>query len=331
MEKLVDGYSRKINYLRMSVTDRCNLRCVYCMPADGIELCESANILRYEEFLRIARIAVAHGVTSIRVTGGEPLVRKGIVDFIGSLASMPGLEDLAITTNGVLLKDYARRLKEAGLKRVNVSLDSLKSDRFFKITRGDNLQQVLDGLDEAVRVGLCPVKINMVVIKGFNEDEIVEFAALSKVKPYHVRYIEYMPFDTQEGWQKDKCISAKEMKEMIEAGLGPLEPVDVPTGGRGPAKRFRFKDAPGEVGFISPVSEHFCNSCNRLRLTADGKLRACLFSDVEIDLRTALREGADDSVIESILFKACKEKPERHHINENIFKRCSKTMSLIGG
>ena len=331
MARFVDAYKRKIDYLRISVTDRCNLRCVYCMPPEGIDLMESAGILRYEEFLRIARIAVAHGVSKIRITGGEPLVRKGIVEFLHSLASLDGLKDLSLTTNGVLLKDYAARLKEAGLSRVNVSLDSLKRDRFLKMTRGDNLQQVLDGLDEAVKIGLTPVKINMVAIKDFNDDEIIDFARLSLFKPYHVRYIEYMPFNTQEGWQRDKCISAAAMKDIIEKGVGPLEPVPEEKGAAGPARRYRFKGAPGEVGFISPVSEHFCGSCNRLRLTSDGKLRNCLFSDKEIDLRGPIREGSGDEVIEELLFKAVMEKPEGHHINENVFKKCSRTMSLIGG
>ncbi|MBI1911600.1 MAG: GTP 3',8-cyclase MoaA [Deltaproteobacteria bacterium] len=330
MEKLVDAYERKIDYLRMSVTDRCNLRCVYCMPPEGIDLADSQNILRYEELLRIARIAIGHGVSKIRITGGEPLVRKGILEFLKSLSEIPGLNDLSLTTNGVLLKQYAQNLKDAGLKRVNVSLDSLKRDRFQKMTRGDNLQDVLDGLEEALKVGLTPVKINMVVIKGFNDDEVIEFAMMSKVKPYHVRFIEYMPFNTQEGWQRDKCISAKELRELISK-VEPLEPVIDSSGSAGPAKRYKFKDAPGEVGFISPISEHFCGSCNRLRLTSDGKLRTCLFSDNEIDLRTALRDGSGDEVIEHILFKAVAEKPSGHRINENVFKKCSRTMSLIGG
>ncbi|MBI5492096.1 MAG: GTP 3',8-cyclase MoaA [Deltaproteobacteria bacterium] len=330
MEKLIDAYERKIDYLRISVTDRCNLRCVYCMPPEGIELIESKDILRYEEFLRIVRIAADHGVTKVRVTGGEPLVRKGIIEFLAELASIKGIDDLSLTTNGVLLKEYAQRLKEAGLRRVNVSLDSLKRDRFLKMTRGDNLQQVLDGLEEAERVGLTPVKINMVVIKGFNDDEVLEFAMMSKVKPYHVRYIEYMPFNTQEGWQRDKCITARELKEMIEK-VEPLFPVTDASGGAGTARRYRFKDAPGEVGFISPVSEHFCGSCNRLRLTSDGKLRTCLFSDNEIDIRKALRDGSSDDAVEALLFRAVKEKPQGHQINENIFKKCSRTMSLIGG
>ncbi|MBI5455135.1 MAG: GTP 3',8-cyclase MoaA, partial [Deltaproteobacteria bacterium] len=323
MTKLVDSYERKIDYLRISVTDRCNLRCVYCMPPEGIDLTESSNILRYEEFYRIARIAAAHGVSKIRITGGEPLVRKGIIEFLASLAAIPGIEDLSLTTNGVLLKDYAQRLKDAGLKRVNVSLDSLKRERFQKMTRGDNLQDVLEGLDAAEKAGLTPVKINMVVIKGFNDDEVLDFALMSKSRPYHVRFIEYMPFNTQEGWQRDKCLTMKELKNIIEEKLGPLEPVKDPKGGAGPARRYRFKDAPGEVGFISPVSEHFCGSCNRLRLTSDGKLRVCLFSDSEIDIRKALRDGSGDEVIEHLLFKAVAEKPERHHINENIFKKCS--------
>lgn len=331
MTKLVDSYERKIDYLRISVTDRCNLRCVYCMPPEGIDLTESSNILRYEEFYRIARIAAAHGVSKIRITGGEPLVRKGIIEFLSSLAAIPGIEDLSLTTNGVLLKDYAQRLKDAGLKRVNVSLDSLKRERFQKMTRGDNLADVLAGLEEAEKAGLTPVKINMVVIKGFNDDEVLDFALMSKSRPYHVRFIEYMPFNTQEGWQRDKCLTMKELKAIIEDKLGPLEHVADPKGGAGPARRYRWKDAPGEVGFISPVSEHFCGSCNRLRLTSDGKLRVCLFSDSEIDIRKALRDGSGDEVIEHLLFKAVAEKPERHHINENIFKKCSRTMSLIGG
>lgn len=331
MEELKDTYQRRIDYLRISVTDRCNLRCVYCMPPQGIDLMESQGILRYEELLRVARIAAGHGVTKIRVTGGEPLVRKGIVEFLRDLSSIPGIDDLSLTTNGVLLKEYAQRLKDAGLRRVNVSLDSMNRERFLKMTRGDNLNDVLDGLEAAHGAGLVPVKINMVVIKDFNDDEVVEFAGLSLEKPYHVRFIEYMPFNSSEGWQRDKCLSARQLKELIEARIAPLEPVDTSRDGAGPARRFKFRDAPGEVGFISPVSEHFCGSCNRLRLTADGKLRTCLFSDNEIDIRAALRDGSSDGAVEALLFKAVKEKPERHYINENIFKRCSRTMSLIGG
>ncbi len=329
-QPLIDSYERKIDYLRMSITDRCNLRCVYCMPAEGIELARSSDILRYEELLRIARIAAAHGVSKLRLTGGEPLVRKGLVEFISELSKIEGIKDLSLTTNGVLLAEYAERLKEAGLDRVNVSLDSLDRERFAKVTRGDDLDKVLKGLERAQEVGLTPVKINMVVIKGFNDDEIMDFAMLTKVKPYHVRFIEYMPFDTAEGWKREKCLSVNEIRRMIEA-VEPLEESKGASKGAGPATRFRFKDAIGEVGFISPVTNHFCGSCNRLRLTSDGKLRTCLFSDREIDLRTALRDGSPDEEIERILFRAAAEKPSGHTINENIFKKCSKTMSLIGG
>jgi len=331
MTKILDAYSRKIDYLRISVTDRCNLRCVYCMPPEGIPLVGSSDILRYEELLRVARIAASHGVTKIRITGGEPLVRKGIAEFLKELSSIPGVDDLSVTTNGVLLKDYARRLKDAGLKRVNVSLDSLKRDRFMKMTRGDNLGDVLDGLKEAEAVGLVPVKVNMVVIKGFNDDEITDFAKISIERPYHIRFIEYMPFNSSEGWQRDKCLSAREIKDIIEKALGELVPVTDRKWGAGPARRFRLQGARGEIGLISPVSEHFCGECNRLRLTADGKLRTCLFSDNEIDIRKALRDGSGDDAIEALLFRAVDEKPMKHYINENIFKKCSRTMSLIGG
>ncbi len=331
MRPLIDSYRRKIEYLRISVTDRCNLRCLYCMPAEGVVLAPPESILRYEEILRVARIAVEHGVKSIRVTGGEPLVRKGIVGFIRELAGLKGLKEVSLTTNGVALGEFAERLRDAGLKRVNVSLDSLKRERFTRVTRGDRLDAVLEGIKKAEKAGLTPVKINMVVIKGFNDDEILDFARISVKNPYHVRFIEYMPFDTEEGWDREKCLGADEIKGIIEKAFGPLEEVLVKGSGAGPARRFRLAHGKGELGFISPVTRHFCGECNRLRLTADGKIRACLFSDTEVDLRAALRDGSPDSVIEDLLFRAVMEKPEGHHINENIFKRCARTMSLIGG
>jgi len=330
MRALIDSHKRKIDYLRISVTDRCNLRCLYCMPEEGVNLASSASILRYEEIMRIARLCVNHGVTRIRVTGGEPLVRKGIVEFIRELAGLKGLKEVSITTNGVALAEFAAPLKEAGLTRVNVSLDSLSRERFAHVTRGDKLDAVLEGLEEAQRVGLTPVKINMVVIKGFNDDEIVDFARISLKKPYHVRFIEYMPFNTEEGWDRDKCISSDEIKKLIEAEM-PVEAIEESGAGAGPARRFKIKGAEGELGFISPVTRHFCGECNRLRLTADGKIRACLFSDTEVDLKEALRDGSPDKVIEDLLFRAVMEKPAGHQINENIFKRCARTMSLIGG
>lgn len=330
MPKLIDSYNRTIDYMRISITDRCNLRCVYCMPSDGIPLMNPDNILRYEELLRIIKICVSHGITKVRLTGGEPLVRKGIIEFIRSIASIKGIDDLSLTTNGVLLKGYALELKDAGLNRVNVSLDSLKKERFKNITRSDNLENVLQGLEESEKIGLSPVKINMVAIKGFNDDEILDFALMTKEKPYHIRFIEYMPFDVEAGWQKEKCITALEIKDIIEKHQR-LIPLENSKNRTGPARIYKFLDGIGEIGFISPVSDHFCGSCNRLRLTADGKLRTCLFSDDEIDIKKAIRNDASDKEVEDLLFNAVRKKPERHYINDNIFKKCSRTMSLIGG
>ncbi|MBI5327057.1 MAG: GTP 3',8-cyclase MoaA [Deltaproteobacteria bacterium] len=330
MTKLIDSYNRPIDYLRISVTDRCNLRCVYCMPSDGIPLTDSNNILRYEEFLRIATIAVRHGITKIRITGGEPLVRKGIVEFIEELSKLHDVEDISLTTNGVLLKKFAHPLKKAGLTRVNVSVDSLRRDRFHKITRGDFMNDVMEGLEQAEKAGLNPVKVNCVVIKGFNDDEILDFALLTKQKPYHIRFIEYMPFEVEAVWDKDKCISTSQIMEKINS-FQKLLPLGNPEKRTGPARRYKFTDSIGEIGFISPVSDHFCRSCNRLRLTADGKLRTCLFSDEEIDIKTVLRNGCTDKELEELLFRAVKKKPERHQISDNIFKKCSRTMSFIGG
>lgn len=329
-QQLVDSYNRPIDYLRISVTDRCNLRCVYCMPSEGIVLMGADNILRYEELIRIAAIAVKHGITKIRITGGEPLIRKGIVELIEELAKLKGIVDLSLTTNGVLLEKFAFSLKKAGLTRVNVSLDSLNKERFHKITRGDFLESVLDGLEEAERAGLNPLKINCVAIKGFNDDEILDFALLTKKKPYHIRFIEYMPFEAQAAWDRDKCISASQIMDKINS-FQKLIPLGDPEKRTGPARRYKFIDGIGEIGFINPVSDHFCGTCNRLRLTADGKLRTCLFSDAELDIKAAIRNGCTDREIEDLLFRAVKEKPERHHISDNIFKKCSRTMNFIGG
>src|SRR4030066_1393429 len=330
MTKLIDSYNRSIDYLRISVTDRCNLRCIYCMPPEGIPLVDSGNILRYEELLRIAGIAVKYGVTKIRLTGGEPLVRKGIIEFIEALSGLQGLEDLSLTTNGVFLKEFAASLRKAGLRRVNVSLDTMRSERFYRITRGDFLNNVIEGIEEADMSGLTPVKINCVVIRGFNDDEILDFALLTKKKPYHVRFIEYMPFEAEERWQKDKCIFMSQIIDIIK-GFQEIIPVGNQGKRTGPAKRYRFADGVGEIGFVSPVSEHFCDSCNRLRLTADGKLRTCLFSDDEIDIKTVLRNGCTDKELEDLLFSAVRKKPERHQISDNIFKKCSRTMGFLGG
>lgn len=328
---LIDPYHRKIDYLRVSVTDRCNLRCIYCMPLEGIDNKMSfREILSYEELLRIIRIAVSHGVTKVRVTGGEPLIRKGIVGFIDELNKIKGIKDLSLTTNGVLLKGFARDLVEAGLKRINVSLDSLNPTKYEKITRGDHIYRVFEGLEEAEKVGLSPIKVNVVIIKNLNDDEVIDFALITKRKPYHIRFIEYMPFNAQETWERGKCISTSQIMAAINRFQG-LLPVEEEGRHTGPARRYRFEDGVGELGFISPISDHFCSSCNRLRLTADGKLRTCLFSDEEVDIKSFLRKGCSDKELEKLLFSAVKSKPEKHLIEENPFKKCSRSMTLIGG
>ncbi len=328
MDKPVDSYNRYINYLRISVTDKCNLQCIYCHPPSDIKGLSYEDILSYEELLKIARIAINIGIRKIRITGGEPLLRKGIVGFISNLSKLPGLEDLSITTNGILLKDYAADLFKAGVKRINVSLDSLNFNKYYKITGGDYLFRVLDGLEEAQRVGFSPIKINVVVIKGINEDEIIDFALLTKEKPYHVRFIEFMPFNSSMEWKREYCISAAQIFKTIDSfqRLYPL-----PNSFGDTAKRYKFEDGIGEIGLISPVSDHFCSSCNRIRLTADGKIRTCLFSDNEIDIKFLLSRNFKDEDIERSLKVAIKKKPEKHRINEGVFKKCSRRMSLIGG
>lgn len=326
---LLDPYKRKINYLRISVTDRCNLRCRYCMPEEGIPLISHQGILTYEEILRIVRVFASEGISKVRLTGGEPLVRKGIIDFISLLSQIEEIKDLSLTTNGLLLKDHAEALKLAGLKRVNISLDSLKRERFYQITRRDDFERVWSGIEEALRVGLTPIKINMVAIRGVNDDEIEAFARLTLHLPVTVRYIEYMPSGNGEDWKKSDLITTLQIKSRLE-NVGPLicvtsEPWD------GPAKRFRIEGAIGEIGLIGAVSSHFCEECNRIRLTPDGKIRTCLFSDDEIDVREILRNGGTDQDLKERLLVALTTKPERHHIDSHQFKKCQRNMSAIGG
>ena len=274
MSGLKDSFERTIDYMRISVTDRCNLRCIYCMPPEGLVPIEHKEILSYEEIVRVLRVAVNMGVKKIRITGGEPLVRKNVSYLISSIKDIGGIKDLSLTTNGILLGQYAQELVDAGIDRVNISLDSLKPDRYREMTRGGDIDMVLKGIEAAEKTGLVPIKINMVPIRGHNDDEIVEFARLTLKAPYQVRFIEFMPFDTNM-WSKNKFIPADEIKSIAES-VGPLTPVFMRKSG--PAKYFRFEEATGVVGFISPLSNHFCRECNRLRLTADGKLRPCLFS-----------------------------------------------------
>ena len=328
----LDAYNRPISYLRISVTDRCNLRCRHCMPRDGVPLCSHHEILTYEEIETIARAAAELGISKVRLTGGEPLVRAGIVDLVRMLASIPGIDDLAMTTNGIHLSRHALALAEAGLLRVNVSLDSLRPERFQRITRGGRLEDVLRGMEVARQVGLQPIKINTVVIRGTNDDEVVDFARKTMHEDWNVRFIELMPVgtgvSTADEWP-EKIVIAQEIRPKVETVLGKLEPAKV-SAGQGPARYYRLPGARGTLGFITAVSDHFCYHCNRMRLTADGQLRPCLLSDNEIDLRTPLRHGVGIDEIKTLLVKAVESKPRRHHLAESDRPE-KRAMSQIGG
>ena len=330
MEPLVDGWGRRIASLRISVTDKCNFRCTYCMPAEGLEWLRRDEILSFEEIARLTRIFAALGVEEVRLTGGEPLVRRELPELVRMLASIAGVRDLSLTTNGVLLDRLAGRLVDAGLRRINVSLDSLDHVRFAEITRRDALDQVLAGLAEAERYPqLRPIKVNCVAIRGFTEDEVPALAELARRKPYAVRFIEFMPLDADRAWSSDKVLTGGEIRALIEARFGPL--VEVPTKPSSTARRFRFGDGTGEIGFVNPVSEPFCSSCDRIRLTADGQLRTCLFSRREWDLKTALRDGSSDQRIVELIRFAVHHKELKHRVNEPGFVRASRSMSQIGG
>ncbi|MGE5300736.1 MAG: GTP 3',8-cyclase MoaA [Acidobacteriota bacterium] len=315
MSGLKDDFQREIDYLRLSITDRCNLRCVYCMPADGIVPSTHKEILRYEEIIRIVGIGAGLGVKKVRLTGGEPLTRKNVSFLVSSMKKIRGIEDLSMTTNGTLLERHAQELADAGLDRVNISVDSFKPDRYREITRGGSLDSVMRGIASAEKAGLTPVKINVVPVRGVNDDEVGDFARLTLTTDYHVRFIEFMPSGDNDYWSPEKYISTEELKRKIEA-IAPLVPVHIRK--NGPSRYFRLGDARGVVGFISAITHHFCADCNRLRLTSDGKLRPCLFSETEIDLKTALRNGAPDSELERLLRLAIKVKPEGHNMGETL-------------
>jgi GTP 3',8-cyclase len=317
MTGLSDSFQRPINYMRVSVTDRCNLRCVYCMPEEGVCWMPHTDILSYEELLTIIRAAAEMGITRVRLTGGEPLVRLGIVDFVRMIADIPGMEDVSMTTNGIFLAKYAADLKKAGLHRVNISLDTLNPEKFKKICRGvdkgADISQVLAGIEAARTVGLNPVKINMVVMAGVNDDEILDFARKTIDEEWHVRFIELMPYTGHNG-QTPAGLPAREMKKLLDP-LGKMEPYKH-SRGNGPAKYYRFPGAKGTIGFITAISEHFCISCNRLRLTADGKLRPCLMSETMLDLRGPLRSGISPDKLKELIQQAVNAKPMGHHLIE---------------
>ncbi len=321
-----DQYNREINYLRVSITDRCNLRCIYCMPEEGIkQILSHQEILTYEEILRVINIAVTLGTSKVRITGGEPLVRKGVVGFIEKLAKIDGINDIGITTNGVLLKSYAKDLFEAGLKRLNISLDSLDEKNFSMITRFGHLKDVLEGIEKANEIGFTPIKINVVVMRGINDNEIEKFAQWSKEVPYQIRFIEFMPLGGLKLWSKELFVSSDEIKSRIQTTVGNLISVQVKKSG--PAEYFMLQGAKGLLGFISPMTTHMCARCNRLRLTADGKLRACLFSDKEIDLKKHLRAASSDKEIRKILIKTIHSKPQAM----SKYIKPLRPMSTIGG
>ena len=326
-QPLLDAYQRRIDYLRLSITDRCNLRCVYCMPPEGVPYVPHQEILRYEEILRLAGVAVSLGITKIRVTGGEPLVRQGVLTLLRQLAALPGVESLSITTNGVLLPELAQDLYQAGIKRLNISLDTLKPSKYRDITRQDLFPAVWRGIRRALEVGFHPIKLNTVVLKGINDDEVEELARLTYEFPFHVRFIEVMPFAAV---TSERYLSGDE----ILARLGRVDRL-VPTQSshnNGPARYFQFPAAQGKIGIINPLSHHSCNTCNRLRLTADGQLRTCLFATTEVSLKRLLREGASDEEVRQAMCQAIKEKPRSWAGEEGLPRKClNRPMRAIGG
>jgi cyclic pyranopterin phosphate synthase len=300
------------------------------MPVEGTFKLDHDEILSYEEFLRLIQIAVNMGISKVRLTGGEPLVRKGVVDFCRRLTSISGLQSLSLTTNGVLLEELSQDLFAAGIRRVNVSLDTLQREKFLRITRRDEFARVWRGIQAAERVGFNPVKINVVVMRGINDDEVLDLARLSLHRPYHIRFIEFMSINNDSPWMLQHYVSADEILAKLRQ-VGSLEQV-VAQHTNGPARHYRWPDAAGMIGIISPISHHFCPSCNRIRLTADGRLRNCLFSDQEVDIKSSLRQGATDSELSQFLRDSIVNKPEKHSLQSDVFRKCqSRPMVAIGG
>lgn len=326
---LNDAFNRTVNYMRISVTDRCNMRCLYCMPEEGVPWIPHADILSYEEIARIVSATAALGMRRLRITGGEPLVRRDLSHLIAMLAAVPGIEDLALSTNAVLLAGHAETLAAAGLRRVNVSLDSLNPEQFARIARRDYLKRALAGIAAAQAAGLTPIKINCVAMRGYNDDELAAMAALTVAHEYHVRFIEIMPLHGNAEWQADWFMPTAEILDRVRV-LGELEPCVGPNG-NGPARYWRLPGARGTVGVISPMTHTYCESCNRVRLTADGQLRLCLFGDHQIDLRTPLRRGATVEDIADLFRNAVLRKPERHHLGLGQTCGSLHALSQIGG
>jgi GTP 3',8-cyclase len=329
LEPLRDGHGRLIGDLRVSVTDRCNFRCQYCMPAEGLPWLERTEILTFEEIARLVELFASMGVHDVRLTGGEPTVRREFPRLAAMLALIDGVHDLSVTTNGFLLERDAEALVSAGINRFNVSVDSLQQDRFFQLTRRDALPQVLRGLEAlAAFPEAHPIKINAVAIRDFTEEEIIPFAEFARHTPYEVRFIEFMPLDADHAWTPDQVLTGAEIRDAINA-VYPLEPA--PRQAHATARVYRFADGQGKIGFINPVSEPFCSDCNRIRLTADGRLRTCLFSINETDLREPIRAGADDLELEQIIRDAVWHKELKHRVGEPGFIQPARSMSAIGG
>jgi cyclic pyranopterin phosphate synthase len=325
---LKDAFQRRIDYLRISITDQCNLKCVYCMPAKGLKALQASDLLTVREITRIVQAAHRHGLKNVRITGGEPLLRRDIVTLIAGIKKHAGIHDLSLTTNGIMLADMARTLRKAGLDRVNISLDTMDPERYRAITRGGNIRHVWEAIEQAEDAGLLPVKLNVVPLRGMNDDEIEAFARLTIERDYHVRFIEYMPMNGH-AWKRELCVPTEELMKRI-AVLGTLSPLEFKGGG--PSRNYRIEGARGVIGFISPLTDHFCGWCNRIRLTATGKMRPCLFSGVEVDLKTPLRTGVSQEELGRLIGCAVAAKPGGHGLRarDQRLARCA-SMSRIGG
>ncbi len=327
---LKDSYGRKITYLRLSVTDRCNLRCFYCMPQAKFNWMPPEAILKYEEILQIVRVLASLGITKVRLTGGEPLVRRDIVSLIEKIGKTKGIEKIALTTNGVFLKEVAKDLFDVGLRHINISLDTLRPERFLEITGSDQFSKVFDAIDTCIKIGFSPIKINFVMMKGKNDDELINFAKLTKNWPVEVRFIEFMPIGSLSKWGKEYFFSSDKAKMIIKEAFGKLKAIQQ-TKNSGPAELFKIPGALGNIGFISPLSHKFCSSCNRIRIRADGTLRLCLFSDLEISLRDIVRVGISDENLAQLFLKAISKKPATYIQGSKEIPSCKQQMSSIGG
>ncbi len=325
---MIDRYKRNINYLRVSITDHCNLECIYCVPYGGSIKLPHKEILRYEEILRIIKTGIHLGISKVRITGGEPLARKGVYEFLSKLTRLDGLSDVSLTTNGVLLKENINRIKNAGIKRINISIDTLHKKKFKTITGHDYFHRVWEGINLALEKGFDPVKLNVVALPGINDDELTAFARLTLTNPFHIRFIEYMPIGT-DIINKNKRLFVPEIKARL-AETGEMIPVAKGIND-GPVMRYKYKNAAGEIGFISPVSNHFCSTCNRLRLTAGGHLRPCLLSDRQLDIKTPLRSGASDKELSDIFLKAVACKTLEHNLTTANSSVIAGQMQAIGG